>query len=647
MPRRSEKQVVREVPEREQPPVLVLETPRLDDQTWDYIQSRVWDALRLSVTSRSQFDEDLKKFNEQYEGVIPEAGKDWPWQGAANLHVPLTAEMLDALHARMAKAALADPLMLVMPNDAQSVPAAALAERYYDHWTKTHGVDEVINTAIHLALRDGVGLLKVGWEQRIRKVKVRKITVLKDETGEPLVDPVSGEVVKQERVEVEDLVEYDSVRVVPVELKDFYLIPAHAYTIDRFGSGAAKGVAHRIWLRWDEIQRRANAGVYRPEAVERLRDNAALEREASPDVTLQGRIGLTQPYVVESPEGEPRSDKEFEIFEVFMSWDLDGDGYEEECKFTIAYKWGILLEARVFPYWHQKRPFVAIIPWPRPRRFYGFGIPEVLRSLQAEINAVRNQRVDAVTLSLSPPLQVAKGASLRGDVSQPWGPGARFEVEKPGDIAPIQFPPVNPEAYTEEVNIRQMAERRIGLFDINTPRGTGARRTQAEIGAIQTEGMVRFDHMIKRVRRALVELYEMVHALHIQYMPESIQFSVGQDSQGAPRVETITREMMATANVSFRVNGDLPITDREQHRQETYFLFQALMGHPLVQSNLTRQWHLAKVLLEAWDRRDIESLIGTREEAEALQQAMQQQQQQAPEGASARQAPARRAQRTS
>lgn len=650
MPRRSEKQVVRETPERDTPPVLVLETPRLDDQTWDYIQGRVWDALRLSVLSRARFDKDLEDYNRQYEGTRTGEPKDWPWQGAADLHVPLTAEMVDALHARMAKAALADPLMLVIPNDAASVQAAALLERYYDWWTKTHGVDDVINTAIHLSLRDGVGLLKVGWEQRVRKVKVRKITVLRDETGEPLVDPVSGEPVTQERVDVEDLVEYDSVRVVPVELKDFYLIPAHAYTIDRFGSGAAKGVAHRIWLRWAEIRQRANAGLYRREAVERLRDNAALEREPAPDVTLEGKIALTQPFVVESPEGEPRSDKEFEIFEVFMSWDLDGDGYEEECKFTIAYKWGILLEARVFPYWHQKRPFIAIIPWPRPRRFYGFGIPEALRSLQAEINAIRNQRVDAVTLSLSPPLQVAKGASLRGDVSQPWGPGARFEVEKPGDIAPLQFPPVNPEAYTEEINIRQMAERRIGLFDINTPRGTGARRTQAEIGAIQTEGMVRFDHMIKRVRRSLVDLYEMIHALHIQYMPEAISFSTGLDAQGSPQTEVITRNLMTTANISFRVNGDLPITDREQNRQETYFLFQALMGHPLVQSNVVRQWHLAKVLLEAWDRRDIESLIGTKEEAEALQQAMQQMQQQQQQQMgepSAGQAPARRAKRTS
>jgi len=606
-------------------------SPRLDDETWDYIQGRLWDALRLSVLSRTGLDRDLEVYNKLYEGKTPE-GKDWPWAGASNLHVPLTQELLDATHARAAKAALANPLVLVVPKDSGSVEIAAKAERYYDAWARKAQVDKEISTAILLALRDGVGLLKVGWEVRKRRVRVRKYVPLLNEDGTPVIDPLNGEPVRQETIETLDLVEYDDVRVVPVELKDFYLIPAHAYSIDRFGSGAAKGVAHRIWLRWDEIKRRADAGQYKQEAVEYLRNNAATERTPDEDVILGGKVAITQPFVVESPQGEVRADKEFELFEVYMSWDLNGDGYEEECKFTIAFKWGILLEATIFPYWHQKRPFIAFIPWPRPRRFYGFAIPERLESLQRELNTIRNQRVDAITINLAPPILVNRGSAIREGGQVSWGPGARLEVDSPEDIAPVRMPEINPSAWTEENILRQEAERVVGFYDINTPRGTGARRTQAEIGAIQQESLIRFDLMMKNIRRSIVDLFEMVHALKIQYMPEQEIFEVPVPATTGdiPQRVAITRAELAQANIEFRANGDLPITDREQARQEAYFLYQALMGHPLVQASLLHQWNLAKVLLEAWDRRDIESIIGTKEEALQLQQAMQQQQQQQP-----------------
>ncbi len=616
----STRNTVTDRPKRDNP-VLEFITPKLDDDEWDALQGRLWDIVRYNVVQRSQLDENLLVWNDLYEGITPDAGaKDWPWPNAANLHIPMTSELVDSLHARLSKAALGvSPIVLCKPKDDASKEITTKIERYYDSFTKKTNLDDTINQVIFLSLRDGVGLEKVGWEERKRKIRVRKYVPILDDQGEPVLDPIKGKPIVNEVVETIDLTEFDDVRAVPVEFKDFYLIPAHAYALDRFGSGAAKGGMHRLWMRFDEIQRLANTKTYRQSAVDKIRDNIALERTPDTSVTIEDQIALIQPY---------EDEKEFELFEIYMSHDLDGDGYDEECKFVMAFKWGIMLEAEVFSYWHQQRPFIPCVPWQRPRRFYGFSVVHRLEPLQREINTIRNQRVDTVSLYLSPPLKIAKSAIIRGDVSQAWGPGARMEVESMEDIDIMKMPEINPSAWTEETLIRQEAERLIGLFDVNTPRGTGSRRTRTEVNAIQQESMVRFDYMMKYIKRHIVDLYDMVHKLKIQYMPEEEEFESGLDPQtGQPIKEVITRQEMTQANFEFQANGDLPVADQQQRREDAYFLFQTLYPIPLIQSSMAHQYQLAKDLLVSYDRRNIESIIGTPEEAMQLQQMMQQQQQ--------------------
>jgi len=281
-----------------------------------------------------------------------------------------------------------------------------------------------------------------------------------------------------------------------------------------------------------------------------------------------------------------------------------------------------MVRAEIFPYWHQLRPYVPIIPWPRPRRFPGFSVPQRLESVARELNAMHNQRLDAVSLRLSPPLFVSRSAIIRGDASQAWGPGAKLEVNEPDEIVMPTLPDINPSSFTEETILRQYAERIIGLYDINTPRGTGARRTQAEIGAIQQEGMVRFDYMMKMILRSIVKVFEQIHQLKIQHMPDSESFeAIGLD--GVQKFE-ITREEML-ANIKFVANGDLPIQDKERNRQEAYFLYQALMTNPLVAGNLPRVHTVTQELLQAWEKKNPEKFIGTSQEAQQQQQMMLQQ----------------------
>ncbi len=594
--------------------IMTFVTPKLDETEWGEIGTYLHTVIMNATRERSQLDANLVIWNDMYEGLVPE-GKDFPWPDSSNLHIPLTQEMLDAVHSRLSKSTLGvNPLVLVKGQDQEGVDLEYKLERYYEVLSDAVDLADVIGQAIFLALRDGVGLLKVMWERRTRKVKTRKMKPMLDpETGQPIMDPTTGKPVREEAVEIDDVTEYDNARCYPVELKDFYLLPSHAYGMEK---QYARGVAERVWMRWDQLYVKAKSGEYDMEGVMRLKSTVAGSRlqvtgsTANLEVdTISGQVQISVTPGLE----------EHEVFEIYMSYDLDGDGYDEECVFTYVPKFNTLLRAEVFPYWHQLRPYVAFIPWPRPRRFYGFSVPQRLESVNRELNAIHNQRLDAVSLRLSPPLIITRSAILRGDASQPWGPAARFEVNETTDVQPINLPDIIPSSFSEENILRQYAERIIGIFDVNTPRGTGSRRTRAEIGAIQQESLVRFDYMMKLVKRSVVKVFEQIHQLKIQYMPDEETFeAVGID--GVQKFTISRQEMLA--NVKFLANGDLPVADQERNRQEAYFLYGALLQNPLVASRPDRIFAVTKILLEAWDRKDVEKIIGTFDE---IQQQMQMQ----------------------
>src|SRR5205807_4553469 len=185
---------------------------------------------------------------------------------------------------------------------------------------------------------------------------------LNDAEGQ-ITNPATGRPFTREAVVTETIVEYDNVAALPVELKDFYLLPSHAYGIER---QYAKGVAERVWMRWDELYSRGQAKMYDPIQVDKLKDMTAASRLYTLGINFLEQDTIGGYVTISHTPGL----QEYEIFEIVMSYDLDKDGYEEECLFTYCPRFGTLLRAEIFPYWHQLRPYIPYIPWPRPRRFY-------------------------------------------------------------------------------------------------------------------------------------------------------------------------------------------------------------------------------------------------------------------------------------
>jgi hypothetical protein len=304
---------------------------------------------------------------------------------------------------------------------------------------------------------------------------------------------------------------------------------------------------------------------------------------------------------------------------------MDGDGVAEENVFWIHDQSQFLLGWAPYEYWHGKRPFSALCLMPRPNRFYGFGVPERLRSLQEEINAQHNQRLAYMDLILNPPRYIVSGTKFE-DQEKRWGPNTLVEVSNKGDYGFVGLPEVPNSSWTEENTINQLAGQ---LTGINAPLGpqSGTQRVNQKMQQMyQQSANIRQDLMALQARTWIEHILYQWHHLNLQYGPDNFETST-QNQEGQPVKFTLPKEALAQ-DMDLGVAGMSGPLDRENRRQDILTLYSLLMQNPLVQGDMAKVWSTTMMVLEEFNRPDVPAIIGTMQDALEKQKQQQEAQQQ-------------------
>lgn len=172
------------------------------------------------------------------------------------------------------------------------------------------------------------------------------------------------------------------------------------------------------------------------------------------------------------------------LTEVWCDFDIN-EGEFIPCLITFANQQECV-EIRRNPTWFQKPPYVVGRYAKMPtKEFYGRALPEVLRSLQYQINDIANQTMDSLTYTLNPIVVI--DPALAGDVTSfKLEPGAKW-IGSPAGIKFQSFQDVSSIGYQGMSEIRaiigQVSENAPGL----APQLTGKVRTATHAGAIERE----------------------------------------------------------------------------------------------------------------------------------------------------------------
>ena len=603
----------------------------------DYIDVELLDAQ----TARLGLERAWRSYLEQYRPAAKQAIKSFPYEGAANYVLPMSATDADQLYAKHIQTIHApENLWSVSPLNERWKDAAKPLQDFLqvlDH--RLLKMYRVNKRAILEMVKLGTAIYKTGWNYESRRVWGYDNFGLR----QPQQRIVSAPYVDHER------------------LPDF-LLPGYSYAIQPDEQGGAPWVAERLRVNVNRLRSLASATA--PFLPNIPKDKLDLvikfeESERPPhDVKIQEldfvkRGGNTSATTLDSDDfdkdrerGSPSGatshlPKEIELWEVHARFATQGDSEDDIVVWYHAPTRTILRAVYAY-YHHGQRPYDATRYFPGDG-FYGIGLCEQKEMFQALSSELMNFTIDNVLLANSRMIVAKSGANI-----SPGEPVYPYKVWlTDGDVRQDfgVFPMAD--IYNSLPMLQQMVnalgERRTGISDIqlgNLQQLPGRTPATTMLSLLQ-EGNRRPDLTIKDMR---YEGLSVVGLRMVQLCQQFISQPVdigGQrwlqmmtDMLGMPE-GAIVAEKLATPMepAEFGVGVTLTATsgsaNKEVERQGALSLLQIgaqiapqfiqlvqvamqAQGTPLAQVAMRAALglqELYKRVLEQYDERDVESIL--------------------------------------
>lgn len=609
----------------------------LSDEIWNAVSIDGYQTVRASIDARSALEENLRTWLAIVESDLDsEDVANDRWEDCSNLLIPVGPTQLQAMVSYLALQVFTNRFIIVSGNTKEAAETAAQVERYFNaelmrQREETTWYNDLLTT-LYLGLRDGTCVLESMWEKTVST----KLTPVFDQVFEddpdnpgqqvPKFDE-NGEPVSERRMVEQEVTEYDDVRVVPISLKNFGVIPATAPSIEK-----AVAVWKVVWLMEDELDAMAeaskepNSGLhFDREEVERAlqyspvgTDEVSSDSQGSYEKTAGHQIetGLAQGTMV-SPTFKNRGP--IKCFQLHTKQhDFNGDGKPEENVLWIHELSQRMIGWCASEYLAPERPFHAWCPFPRPEAFNGYSLIEWLAPLIAEISAIHNQRRDAIDLHISPPF-IEKPSAEVMNKGKRWGPNETWLSDDKDAITVLTLPQMPPDAMQEEMNLLMYVGQVTGNDSPALGVQSSGRRSATETKQRESAQQNRSGLVAMRFRHFARRWINFVWRLKLQYLSDNVSFT-GSDDQKY----TLSRQTLAK-DYGINIAGASDPVDATTRRTEmTMFASTIVKLYPQIAQKPTQMHRLLEKFCDAYDIVDADSIIGTDEEAQQMEQQMQQ-----------------------
>lgn len=212
--------------------------------------------------------------------------------------------------------------------------------------------------------------------------------------------------------------------------------------------------------------------------------------------------------------GQDESNKEFVVLRRF-----DRDMWVD-----IVPEYGVVIREEQNPYFHGDLPIVYGVDYPYPGELYGMGEIEPVDRMQRAINAVLNQRLDNVQLTLRSMWKAKKnsGVDMHTLIS---APGNVVTVDDMTSVEMLQVPDVTGSTFVQTMNYLTAALQNgtgvtdytvgVGNKTVGNTTATGTRLVQQEANAQFKLKVQLFNHMV------IQRIANQWKDLRIQYTTEA------------------------------------------------------------------------------------------------------------------------------
>lgn len=571
----------------------------------------ICEEIRLILTDRKDLEDEWDAQEDAYEGNL--ADKNFPFEDCSNSNVPIIAEKVDAVTARVEEGIWGvEPLWIVRPMGNTTKEVCEKKERVLDYTSRREmDLETQMDNVIHDAVCKGTGILELPWVHETERVTdVERYAGNKKGLAEFLENyPEAPENKEQSRLwhkfrnqlekkeDIEVIVDYDEdvwngPKPQHVPLKDFI-----TENVKNLRKSHING--KRIWQSGDELLRKVKDNYYEQARVNRVRYN----------------IGEKGEWI----EDEDFLTKSHECFVVIYKYDVDGDGLEERILVDVAYEKKVILRAIKYPYWHKRPYFIPFYISSKADGFYRSGLAEMLEDIQVLANVLFNLVVDAGTVGVVPSFKALEGAKsyLAPQLNKGWYPGVTFWTRTPDDIEQLQINLPNLGIITNlAAMVDKYAELRSGVSHYMTGKEAplDPRAPARKAMLLLREANMRVGKYINNLQHSMAELAYQIIELYYQFMPEGKEYQITGE-EGEPAFPKISREELRQKTY-YVPHGSVKVFFRALEKEINKEIFETLSVHPLIARNPEAQRYLLETYVKSagadWDKQ-VHKIIPTEE----------------------------------
>lgn len=631
-------------------PVFRIPQKLVDDQ---YLVDRAFRLYQAFETDRVEWMQRRVDYYLAWDDSLSPVYKGL-WNGASNLHLPITESRCMGMHARILQSIFfVNPTFYIDPQedmDEFRMKRIETKMKYilmrYTNYNK--GVFNAIDDWAWDLVTEGIGILSRGWDIVIDKyLRVLPNDVEDLDLSSLFKDDISEEEFK-EVVNKQKVLPYKEELAYRMKFNGPLLVAEDPMYI------LFKGMVVDS-MDLDEHETIIKVHYYSKNDLLRFKANGYMDQEAidnrlsfPPDIfgatDVTARMSavhgmkdrMTGDRTVNSNYSAENAMQDGGLYEFLMLWDrVDESGnfghanrlqYEIPTKTKELARWTYIDRLTAT----GKTPLHMCHLYKRPRRSKGKGIPEMLNNLNQAADILVNQSIDAGMMANNP-----MGAYRGGGVFDPnefhIEPGLWLKTEDPNRDLRILAWPVNP---NWSVPVQQLLDTQVGqLVSLGAESfgqigsRVGPLRSRGGLNDLLSQGSMQLDVIMKRVNQCISQVWEGLYVDCVERMPESMKITVvGMD--GVPAVGddgNPIRTEVSKADLRARVHFGLYANSAQMNKQlqleSSLNMAQFLVQRAYLETGIVGKgelYEIAKEILDTSGKRRVDRFIKQPPEAGAL-----------------------------
>ncbi len=514
----------------------------IEDDLRDFIIREVDEAKMFQQPRIKEVQEYTKRYEAKrsISGLLgwgddpKKNSKDEPWQGCADVGIPIDAFTIEGLLPRFLKACYGSkPIVWVRGTGQSDIPQAPVVQEALNYQlTRLIKIYRRMKLIFKTVTMEGDAFAKCVWEKQTRPFN-RIVYYLQNPTTEELITNEDGSPLE---VKSNFQPQMDASGITPVLIKDEVQEEKVIYE----GPMVYGRTIKEIIIPKNAISPEIEEWDWVCDTYEKTFDWLKRNEGEIKEGKFKNIDKIYEDIIAQSADHNKAMREPILIYEWYGKYDINEDNKDEEIVAFVIPKYKVLIGWMLSPF--PKRPFFHYQIIPMEGRATGKGVPEFLVGLRDMIDAIFNQMIDRGSINNNPPIIVP---SNHEDELNPFGPGVKWKEEVPGSIRVLELPKSEQMEFAKMEFLLGMVQKLFGVMDyaVADTGGLAGNRTATGIASVIGEGNIKFDDMIRALQDINEDLYDFIVNLNSDNLDDNFIYQLT-EQQGNP-FKTINKSYWA------------------------------------------------------------------------------------------------------